>query len=95
MLDVRLPENVEERLERLAKRTGRTKAYYVRQAVIEHLQDLEDIEVADKRLENLRSGKTRTVPLSQLLKKHGVDCALSNTIKPETAQQFGEGLTGF
>lgn len=79
MLAIRLPENIEERLERLAKRTGRTKAYYVKQAIIDHLQDLEDVEVADKRLENLRSGKTRTVPLSQLLKKHGVDRVHSRT----------------
>ena len=73
MFAIRLPEKIEERLEQLAKRTGRTKAYYIRQAVIEHLQDLEDVEVADERLENLRSGKTRTVPLSQLMEKHGVN----------------------
>jgi len=70
MLSIRLPEKVEERLERLAKRTGRTKAYCARQAIIEHLEDLEDVEIADKRLENLRAGKTRTVPLSRLLRKY-------------------------
>jgi RHH-type rel operon transcriptional repressor/antitoxin RelB len=79
VLAISLPEKIEERLERLAKRTGRTKAYYIRQAVIEHLQDIEDVEVADKRLENLRSGKTRTVPLSQLLKKYGIDTGHSRT----------------
>ena len=73
MLSIRLPEKVEERLERLAKRTGRTKAYCARQAIIEHLEDLEDVEIADKRLKNLRAGRTRTVPLSRLLRKYGVD----------------------
>ena len=71
MLAIRLPEKIEERLERLAKRTGRTKAYYARQAIIEHLQDLEDVEIADKRLANLRAGKTRAVPLSRLVRKYG------------------------
>ena len=90
MLAISLPEKIEERLERLARRTGRTKAYYIRQAVIEHLQDIEDVEVADKRLENLRRGKTRTVPLSQLLKKHGVDRSHSRTLssrKPRNGSQ--------
>jgi RHH-type rel operon transcriptional repressor/antitoxin RelB len=30
MLAIRLPEKIEKRLERLAKRTGRTKTYYAR-----------------------------------------------------------------
>jgi len=90
VLAISLPEKIEERLERLAKRTGRTKAYYIRQAVVEHLQDLEDVEVADKRLENLPRGKTRTVPISQLLKKHGVDAGYSRTLssrKPRNGSQ--------
>lgn len=71
VLAIRLPERIEERLEQLAM--GYTKAYYVEPAIIEHLKDLEDVEVADERLEKLRSGKRQTVPLSQLLKKHGVN----------------------
>ena len=90
MLAINLPEKIEERLERLARRTGRTKAYYIRQAVIEHLQDIEDVEVADKRLENLRTGKTRTVPLSQLLKKHGVDRGQSRTLSSRKPRNGSE-----
>jgi RHH-type transcriptional regulator, rel operon repressor / antitoxin RelB len=72
VLAIRLPEKIEERLERLAKRTGRTTAYYARKAIIEHLEDLEDVEIADKRLEKFRTGKTRTVPLLRLVRKYGV-----------------------
>ena len=79
MLAIRLPEKIEERLERLAKRTGHTKAYFVRQAIIEHLEDLEDVEIADQRLDKLRTGKTRTVPLSRLLRKYAVDSGQSAT----------------
>ena len=79
MLAISLPEKIEERLERLAKRTGRSKAYCARQAIIEHLEDLDDVEIADKRLDNLRTGKTRTVPLSRLLRKYGVDRGHSGT----------------
>jgi RHH-type rel operon transcriptional repressor/antitoxin RelB len=86
VLAIRLPEKIEERLERLAKRTGHTKAYYVRQAIIEHLEDLEDVEIANKRLENLRTGKTRTVPLSRLVRKYGVDRGQSGT--PSSRQVY-------
>lgn len=51
MLAIRLPEAVEKRLEILAEKTGRTKTYYVREAVISHLEALEDIYLALERLE--------------------------------------------
>ena len=51
MLNVRLPKEVEDRLEALAARTGRTKSYYVREAVIEFLEDREDYLLAEAALE--------------------------------------------
>jgi RHH-type rel operon transcriptional repressor/antitoxin RelB len=51
MLAIRLPSEIEKRLETLAKKTGRTKAYYVREAVIDHLEALEDIYLSLDRLE--------------------------------------------
>jgi RHH-type transcriptional regulator, rel operon repressor / antitoxin RelB len=73
MLAIRLPEDVEKRLEALAKRTGRTKTFYARQAILEHLDDLEDVFLAEKRLESLRAGRTRSVPLTDVLKGHGLE----------------------
>jgi len=51
-ITVRLGETLEKRLEDLAKLTGRTKTYYVRQALEEKLDELEDLYVAEQRLEN-------------------------------------------
>lgn len=51
MLAVRLPDDVEKRLGALAHKTGRTKTYYVREAVIQHIEDLEDIYLSLNRLE--------------------------------------------
>ncbi|MGA2206983.1 MAG: TraY domain-containing protein [Terracidiphilus sp.] len=73
MLAIRLPENVEKRLDRLAKRTGRTKTYYAREAVLRHLADLEDIYLAEAALEEIRAGRSRTVPLESAMKKHGLE----------------------
>ncbi|WP_345860773.1 type II toxin-antitoxin system RelB family antitoxin, partial [Shewanella algae] len=42
MLAIRLPEDVEARLSALASQTGRTKTFYAREAILAHLEDLED-----------------------------------------------------
>lgn len=51
MLAIRLDAETEQRLEALAKRTGRTKTFYAREAILEHLQDLEDTYLATQRLQ--------------------------------------------
>ena len=56
MLAVRIPEELESRLDRLAKRTGRTKTFYVREAIVEHLDDLESVYLAETEMENIRRG---------------------------------------
>ncbi len=50
MLAIRLDADTESRLDRLAKKTGRTKTFYAREAILEHLEDLEDIYLATQRL---------------------------------------------
>jgi RHH-type transcriptional regulator, rel operon repressor / antitoxin RelB len=50
MLAIRLDPETESRLNRLAKKTGRTKTFYAREAILEHLADLEDIYLATERL---------------------------------------------
>ena len=64
MLALRLPEEIEIRLEKLAKSTGRTKSFYAREAIIEHLADLEDLYLAEKRLAKVRSGRNKTISLN-------------------------------
>ena len=52
MLVIRLPEEIEARLDSLAKRTGRSKTFYAREAILEHLESLEDLYLQDSRPEN-------------------------------------------
>jgi RHH-type transcriptional regulator, rel operon repressor / antitoxin RelB len=73
MLAIRLPEQIEKRLDRLAKRTGRTKTYYAREAILKHLEDLEDIYIADKRLADIRAGRTRAIPLKEVMRRYGLN----------------------
>jgi RHH-type rel operon transcriptional repressor/antitoxin RelB len=73
MLAIRLPEKIEKRLARLAKKTGRTKTYYAREAILKHLDDLEDIYLAEKRMEAIESGRVKTVPLEEIMRQHGLE----------------------
>ena len=50
MLAIRLPEDIERRLTELAHKTGRTKTFYAREAILTHLEELEDIYLAEERL---------------------------------------------
>ena len=54
---VRLPGEYEQRLDNLAKQTGRSKAFYIKQLIVENLDDLEDVYLSEQRLEQLRQGK--------------------------------------
>jgi RHH-type rel operon transcriptional repressor/antitoxin RelB len=71
MLAIRLPEEIEKRLEELAKKTGRTKSYYVRQAILEYLEDMEDYYLAEERLKSFN--EARTIPLEEIMKRYGLE----------------------
>ena len=70
MLAIRLPAAIEKRLEQLAKRTGRTKTYYAREAILQHLEDMEDVYLAERVLDRIRKGEERTIPLEDVMKRH-------------------------
>lgn len=73
MLAIRLPDSIEKRLARLAKRTGRTKTFYAREAILRYIEDLEDVYDAERILERIRSGKEKTIPLEDIMKRYGVE----------------------
>jgi RHH-type transcriptional regulator, rel operon repressor / antitoxin RelB len=73
MLAIRLPAEIEDRLGALAKATGRTKTFYAREAIIEYIDDIEDVYLAEKRLEDIRAGRTKTIPLEKIMKRHGME----------------------
>jgi RHH-type rel operon transcriptional repressor/antitoxin RelB len=73
MIAVRVPEEIETRLDRLAQLTGRTKTYYVREAIEEHLDDLEDAYLAEKVLEKVRAGREKLIPLEDVVKQYVLD----------------------
>lgn len=70
MLAVRLDAETEHRLDTLAARTGRTKTFYAREAIVAHLDDLEDFYLAEQRLRNFRTDDA--IPLADLKAELGL-----------------------
>jgi RHH-type rel operon transcriptional repressor/antitoxin RelB len=69
MLALRLPPEIEKRLAALAKKTGRSKSFYAREAILTHLEDLEDLYLARRALEE----GGRTIALEEVIRKYGLD----------------------
>jgi RHH-type transcriptional regulator, rel operon repressor / antitoxin RelB len=72
-ISIRLPSDLETRLQTLADLTGRSKTYYVTELIREHLDDLEDIYLAERELEAIRAGTSRTTPLADVMNRYGMD----------------------
>ncbi|MBI4828470.1 MAG: TraY domain-containing protein [Nitrospinae bacterium] len=73
MIGIRVTPAIEKRLDRLAKKTGRTKTFYVRMAILEYLDDLEDMYLAEKRVEDIRSGKVKPISSEEMSARLGLD----------------------
>ncbi|MDP2828366.1 MAG: DUF6290 family protein [Sulfuricellaceae bacterium] len=65
-VSLRLPEDVSHRLDDLAKMTGRSKTFYMIEAIREHLDDLEDLYLAEQRLIEIRAGRSKTHTLEEV-----------------------------
>lgn len=72
MLAIRLPEEIEARLESLAKATGRTKTFYAREAILEYLEDMEDLYLAEQVLADIQAGRSKTYTLEEVKKELGL-----------------------
>ncbi|MGV2074961.1 MULTISPECIES: type II toxin-antitoxin system RelB family antitoxin [unclassified Rhizobium] len=70
MLSILLPGELEERLERLAVRTGRSTTFHVHEALVQYLDDLEDFYVAEERLEEFRKSGREGIPLEELMRRY-------------------------
>ena len=71
VMSVKLDQMTEDRLHYLAKETGRTISFYIREAIESKLEDLEDIYLAEKALEDIKAGRSETYTLDEV--KKGLD----------------------
>jgi RHH-type transcriptional regulator, rel operon repressor / antitoxin RelB len=69
---IRLPEEIESRLDALAEKTGRTKAFYIREMILNQIDDLEDYYLAAQVLERVRKGQEKTYSAKEMRRKLGL-----------------------
>ena len=63
---LRLPPDIGERLNLLSQQTGRSKTFYILEAIREHLNDLEDAYLAEQRLADIRAGRSRVLSSDEM-----------------------------
>jgi len=71
-VSLRLPPELSARLEKMAKRTGRTKTYYIRQAIEEKIADMEDWYLAEHRMKEHLAGRSKSYTLDEVEKHLGL-----------------------
>ena len=72
MLAVRVSEETEARLERLALRTGRTKSFYARAAIERYIDELEQVFWEQDVVAQWESGDKHTIPAEDLYAELGI-----------------------
>ncbi len=72
-VSIRLDDDLDARLARLARLTGRSKSFYLRQALVEQIEDLEDLFLSRTVANRVADGRERLIPLDALERELGVD----------------------
>lgn len=70
MLTIRLSPHTEQRLQELATKAGRTRSSLVREAIVTHLDDLEDLYLVERRLADFHAGRTQAIPIEQVMRAY-------------------------
>lgn len=73
LIGIRIPKSVKDRLDVLARKTGRTRTFYIRQALFEHLDDLEDRYMAQEVLSRVKKGEEELYSLDDVERDLGLD----------------------
>lgn len=58
---ITLPDELHQRLVNLSQQTGHTVAFYLREAIARHIDELEDVYRAEQALALLRQGDDRAL----------------------------------
>ena len=70
-VNIRLPKDICARLDHISEKTGRTRSFYVKEAILEHLEELEDYYTVVDALK--KSRKEKRYSLAEVEKMLGLD----------------------
>jgi RHH-type rel operon transcriptional repressor/antitoxin RelB len=82
-ISLRLPEELAARLDRLSKKTGRSKSFYMLEAIQERMEDLEDWYLAEERMIAHRKGRTKSYTQAEMEREFG----LADRVRPASPKR--------
>lgn len=71
-INIRMDESLLNELDAYAKELDRTRTYLIEKAVSAYFDTLDEM-ISDKRIDDIKAGKTAVVPLEEVFKKAGID----------------------
>lgn len=77
VLTLRIPAGLDDRLTALAESTHRTKAFYAREALEAHLEDLEDYYLATQAAQRFHAASEAPSTLDEVAERLGLDLTMS------------------
>ncbi|MDM7322420.1 MAG: DUF6290 family protein [Gammaproteobacteria bacterium] len=89
VLNVRLPADLKARLEAMVKVTGRSKSALVREAILESLEDWEDLALAESSLADIRAGRSSTCTLDDLMQAKATEAEVQRLMDEALADVDG------
>ena len=82
-ISLRLPEELAARLDRLSKKSGRSKSFYMLEAIQERMEDLEDWYLAEERMIAHRKGRTKSYTQAEMEREFG----LADRVRPASPKR--------
>ncbi len=71
-INIRLEKDIIQSLDEYAKELDKTRTRLIEESISSYFDKLDEM-IADKRIDNLKSGKTTVVSLEEVFKKAGID----------------------
>jgi len=73
IVSLNLPDEISQRLSELVTKTEYSKTFFMIKAIEEKIEDLEDLYLTEQRMLDIRSGKSKTIPLDEVMKEYGLE----------------------
>ena len=71
-INIRMEEDLLHELDNYAKELERPRTYLIEKAVSAYFDTLDEM-ISDKRIDDLKAGRSSAIPLEEVFKKAGID----------------------
>lgn len=73
MITINISDQQEKQLREVAREEGKSIEDWARAMILEYLEDLEDLKIAEDRLKALEAGQEDTIPLKDVMNEYDME----------------------